>query len=132
MNQELSRIVWQRARDRCEYCALPQFAFPIRFQIDHVRAEKHGGTTTEDNLALACSHCNLHKGPNLAGFDDETGEVVRLFNPRTDIWDEHFALDHAQLRGKTAIGRVTVDVLGMNRPDRIFVRAALVRETLGK
>jgi hypothetical protein len=130
VNQELSRTVWERAADRCEYCALPQFSFPLRFQIDHVRAEKHGGATIESNLALACAHCNRHKGPNLAGFDDETGQIVRLFNPRTDIWDEHFAADRAHLRGKTAIGRVTVDVLGMNSPDQLFVRNALLRETL--
>jgi hypothetical protein len=128
VNRELSRAVRQRAAERCEYCALPQSSFPLRFQIDHVRAEKHGGETTESNLALACTHCNRHKGPNIAGFDAETGQIVRLFNPRTDVWGEHFTTDGPHLRGKTAIGRVTADVLGMNSEDQLFVRSALLRE----
>jgi len=96
--------------------------------MDHVRAEKHGGETIESNLALACTHCNRHKKPNIAGFDAETGQVVRLFNPRMDIWGQHFEVDGPRLRGKTAIGRVTVDVLEMNSADRILVRSALLKE----
>jgi hypothetical protein len=101
---------------------------PLPFQVDHVRAEKHGGETIEANLALACPHCNRHKGPNIAGFDPETGQVVRLFNRRTDLWDKHFVMVAAQLEGKTAIGRVTVDVLGMNSTDQLLVRNALLSE----
>src|SRR5271165_4288477 len=37
-----------------------------------------------DNLALACYHCNAHKGPNLSALDPESGALVRLFNPRLD------------------------------------------------
>jgi len=107
---------------------LPQPSFPLPFQIDHVLAEKHGGETIESNLALACAHCNRHKGPNIAGFDGETGQIVQLFNPRMDIWGQHFEEDGPRLRGKTAIGRVTVDVLGMNGADRILVRSALLKE----
>ena len=128
MNRQLSRTVRERAAHRCEYCLLPQSSYPLPFQIDHVRAEKHGGETVESNLALACTYCNRHKGPNIAGFDAETRETVRLFNPRTDVWEQHFEADGAQLRGKTAIGRVTVDVLKMNGPDQLLVRSALSKE----
>jgi hypothetical protein len=100
----------------------------VPFQIDHVRAEKHGGETAESNLALACTHCNRHKGPNIAGFDHETGETVRLFHPRTDTWEQHFAADGPHVRGKTAIGRATVNVLRMNDPDQLLIRSALLTE----
>jgi len=100
----------------------------LPFQIDHIRAEKHGGETTEANLALACPHCNRYKGPNIAGFDSETGQIVRLFNPRTDGWEQHFAVDGPRLSGTTAIGRVTVAVLRMNSPDQLLVRNALSKE----
>ena len=37
----------QRVRDRaagtCEYCRLPQAAYLLPFQVDHVIARKHGG-----------------------------------------------------------------------------------------
>lgn len=128
MNQEVARAVRERAAESCEYCSLPQSSYPLRFQIDHVRAEKHGGETTESNLALACTHCNRHKGPNIAGFDAETGQIVRLFNPRTDVWREHFEANGPQLRGKTPVGRVTVDVLEMNSTDQLLIRTALLKE----
>lgn len=128
MNRQLARVVRQRARVRCEYCLLPQSAFPLPFQIDHVVAEQHGGETVENNLALACTHCNRHKGPNIAGFDEASGQITRLFHPRRDRWDEHFEATGALIRGKTAVGRVTVAVLAMNDADQVLVRNALQRE----
>jgi hypothetical protein len=44
-----------------------------------------------NNLALACWNCNLKKGPNLSGVDPNTGQVVALFHPRQDEWDEDFS-----------------------------------------
>ena len=128
MNRQLSEIIRQRALYRCEYCLLPEAAFPLPFQIDHVVAEKHGGQTVESNLALACAHCNAHKGPNIAGFDEVTGQVVRLFHPRMDAWEEHFRISGAVIQGRTAVGRVTVAVLAMNDADRLLIRTALMRE----
>jgi hypothetical protein len=61
---------------------MPQGLFPMPFQVDHMIAEKHGGETVVSNLALACPHRNLYKGPNIAGLDPASGQVVRLFHPR--------------------------------------------------
>ena len=90
MTRDVARQVRQRAQDRCEYCHLPASVFPLPFHIDHIKARQHGGLTVLENLALACLHCNRHKGPNLAGADPNTGEIIRLFHPRTDRWTEHF------------------------------------------
>ena len=38
-------------------------------EVDHVVAEKHGGTTVETNLAFTCWRCNRHKGTDLASID---------------------------------------------------------------
>ncbi|MCC6538363.1 MAG: HNH endonuclease [Bryobacterales bacterium] len=65
MNRDLVR----RAAERCEYCRLPQFGLPLPFQIDQVIATQHDKETELSNLALACPHCNRHKGPNIAGRD---------------------------------------------------------------
>jgi hypothetical protein len=54
----------------------------LPFQVDHSIARKHGGRASENNLALACFYCNSFKGPNIAGLDPDTGEVVRLFHRR--------------------------------------------------
>jgi hypothetical protein len=84
-----------------------------------------GGDDTPVNLALACPHCNRFKGPNLTSFDPETDALVPLFNPRTQSWQEHFALDDIMIVGLTPIGRATVRLLHMNAEDRLKVRAVL-------
>jgi hypothetical protein len=95
----------------------------LPFHIDHIIAEKHQGSTDSANFAWACFSCNLRKGPNIAGLDPVTGTLTRLFNPRSDIWSEHFHWEGASLRGTTAIGRTTVAVLNINDADSI-ARAA--------
>ncbi|MBI4600414.1 MAG: HNH endonuclease [Planctomycetes bacterium] len=73
-------------------------------------------------------HCNLHKGPNIAGLDPHTGRLVRLFHPRRDAWADHFEWRGPLLLGRTPVGRVTVVVLAMNHPDQVTLREALIEE----
>jgi hypothetical protein len=69
---------------------MPQSAYDLPFQIDHIIARQHGGQTRSNNLALACTRCNLNKGPNIAGIDAKSGALVPLYHPRLDRWSEHF------------------------------------------
>lgn len=128
MNATLSREVWQRARNRCEYCHLPAAFYPLPFHIDHIIPRQHGGPTELDNLALACLHCNRHKGPNLAGLDPLDGGVAQIFHPRRDLWSDHFEWKGTQLMGTTPIGRCTIRVLAINAADFRAVREWLARE----
>jgi len=64
-----------------------------------------------ENLAWACHQCNLHKGTNLAGIDPDSNELVRLFHPRRDRWEDHFRKDGPLVVGLTAIGRTTAWLL---------------------
>lgn len=122
--------VAERARHCCEYCRLPDDLTSVPFQLDHVIAEKHSGATSFDNLAWVCLHCNSFKGPNLAGHDTNTGDVVPLFNPRADDWNEHFSWHGPVLVGKTSKGRATIDVLRINLAYRVASRSSLVEEHL--
>lgn len=81
-----------------------------------------------DNLALACFHCNRHKGPNIAGWDADTKQLVRLFHPRNDSWRHHFVWQGAEVLGRTSVGRVTVQVLAMNADDLLLLRNELLEE----
>lgn len=122
MNRDLVRQVRARAAERCEYCRLPQFALPLPFQIDHIIATQHEGPTEPSNLALACPHCNRHKGPNIAGLDPVTGQLASLFHPRLDRWSDHFSLEGPRIAGKTPTGRTTVQVLEMNAEGPALLR----------
>ena len=130
MDPDLEQLVWRRANGLCEYCRMPQAVHPWPFQIDHIIAQQHHGETVPENLALSCLRCNSHKGPNLSGYDWMTNEVVRLFHPRRDAWDEHFVWDGPRLRGRTQIGRVTIDVLTINDPSYVELRESLIAEGL--
>ena len=122
MDARLRQFVRQRASGCCEYCGLTQDQEPLPFHIEHIVSRSHGGRDTKENLALACHHCNLRKGPNLAGLDSKTRDLIRLFHPRRDKWHEHFTTKKGMVIGLTAIGRTTVRVLKMNQDGRKELR----------
>ena len=128
MDARLKAEVRGRAGARCEYCQFPEAYAELRFQVDHIISQQHGGPTASANLAWSCLRCNKHKGPNLSGIDPITGQVVRLFHPRRDRWAEHFVWEATQLLGLTPVGRTTVAVLQINRTDAVLVREALMEE----
>ncbi len=99
--------------------------------MDHIIARQHGGSDEISNLALSCIRCNLYKGPNIAGIDPLTDEIVRLYHPRRDTWSEHFNWRDAVLIGLTAVGRTTIRVLDINDPGAVAVRKALIAESSG-
>lgn len=71
MDRAARAAVRARAGDRCEYCGLEQRSLPlVTFHVEHVIPRQHGGGDEPENLALACHHCNLHKGPNLTGIEE--------------------------------------------------------------
>jgi hypothetical protein len=127
MDATTRRFVRERAGHYCEYCRLHQDHEPFfRFHLEHIIAKQHGGSDRLDNLALACHHCNEHKGPNLSGIDPQTGNMVRLFHPRRQRWRRHFRFVGPLIVGRTRCGRATVAVLAMNLPDRVQLRALLM------
>ena len=122
VSAQLRRTVIERARSCCEYCLQPAaFAF-CSHQIDHIIAEKHGGKTVDNNLALACKLCNTLKGSDLASIDPESQEIVRLYQPRHDRWQDHFQLKESELVPLTAIARTTIWLLHLNQDDRLRER----------
>jgi hypothetical protein len=119
-------LVRARAGDTCEYCRLPQSALLlVTFHIEHIIARQHGGSDDPNNLAFSCHHCNLHKGPNLTGIDPASGQVVLLFNPRLDHWDDHFDRQGIAIVGRTPVGRTTVRTLAMNSTAQLKIRSKL-------
>ena len=130
MERRLEHIVRLRAGGVCEYCLLPESISNLPFPIDHVIARQHRGGTVAENLAEACPSCNLHKGPNIAGIDPETGQITVLFNPRRDAWSVHFRYEAATLVGLTPAGRATVQTLSMNDERLVALRRFLIEAGL--
>ena len=125
ISDELRAEISQRAGERCEYCLIHQDDAAFPHQVDHIVSRKHGGSSTCDNLAYACIFCNRYKGSDVASIEPQSGDVVRLFDPRRDRWAEHFRLDGARIEPVTKVGATTVRLLRMNAPERILERDLL-------
>jgi hypothetical protein len=123
----LRREVIERAGSCCEYCLIGMEDRPLDFAIDHVIAEKHRGPTELDNLCLSCYWCNSYKGSELSSVDwEHDAAIVPLYNPRQQVWRDHFELDGLRLVPLTATGRVTALLLHFNAVERIKERLLLV------
>ncbi len=102
VSKELCRRVAQDAGHRCGYCLSSEVVTGTPLTIEHLIPHSLGGPTE------------------------------RLFNPREQVWREHFAWDDSGIRilGKTDIGGATVEALRLNRPvvmdaRRVWVAAGL-------
>ena len=125
ISAETRQIVATRANFVCEYCLIAEEDSYFRFQIEHIISRKHGGSSELQNLALACVFCNRYKGSDIATLKPNTDELVRLFDPRTNRWNDHFALNGSIIEPSTDTGEATARILQLNHPDRIMEREAL-------
>ena len=121
--KKLRERVAKQARYRCGYCLSSEHIVGLAMELDHLIPQVLGGPTIEENLWLACSACNALKAHRISALDPESGQMVRLFNPREQSWAEHFLWIDAGARmvGRTDVGRATVAALHLNRP--LLVRA---------
>jgi hypothetical protein len=127
----LREQVTAQARRRCGYWLTQETIVGSPMEIDHLIPEALGGGTEEENLWLACSLCNDSRGCRIAGADPVTGELVPLFNPRQQVWPEHFrwSANGSRVVGLTPTGRATVIALNLNR--QVLVQARLAWVAVG-
>lgn len=126
--EDLRRTVVERSNGQCEYCLTPLITTFVLHQIDHIIARKHGGPTSAGNLAFTCALCNRFKGSDLSSVDPESGEIVPLYHPRNQRWRDHFSVRDGLIVPLTATGRVTVNLLQMNRAERVAERRFFISE----
>lgn len=98
----------------------------------HVEHINPNGGNDLDNLCLACPNCNLSKATAVTAIDPKTEKEVPLFNPRIQLWSEHFEWveGNALIYGVTPIGRATVKCFKMNRPRMVLIRQRWVQAGL--
>lgn len=123
----MRREVRERANSSCEYCLLAEEDAYFPHEADHIISVKHRGRSIPENLAWSCFDCNRFKGSDIASLDTISDELVPLFNPRVEIWADHFQLDAGAIISLTAIGRATAELLRFNLPQRVEVRASLMQ-----
>ncbi|MFT4759465.1 MAG: hypothetical protein ACI9LN_001429 [Saprospiraceae bacterium] len=124
---KVKKLIKERAKNCCEYCRSQVDFSPQIFLIKHIIPLAKNGTNDPQNLALACQGCNNLKGVKTEDEDYFTRNIAPLFNPRIQIWEEHFEWnkDYSLIIGQTDIGRATVDLLQLNRFGVVNLRKAL-------
>jgi len=102
---------------KCAYCECPVATESNYMEVEHFEDK---GTNPDkvvewENLLPSCKKCNVSKG---------THNV--LTNPMVNPFQEdprlHLAWRHYRLRGKTSIGKTTIDVAKLNHVDRLVVK----------
>jgi hypothetical protein len=123
---ETVRRVHERAAYQCEYCQTGQRVTGQAMHVEHI--DPDGGDAL-DNLCLSCASCNLSKARATTALDPETDLEVPLFNPRTQLWSDHFEWMQSVtlIRGLTPVGRASVVRLRMNLPRIVEARLIWVR-----
>jgi len=116
--------VRETAHNRCGYCLSQQRYVMGQLEIEHIIPRARGGSDDESNLWIACSLCNRYKGSQVTGTDPLHGDAVVLFNPRMQVWSEHFrwSAEGADIHGITPTGRATVAALQLNNALAVEVR----------
>ena len=127
VSAKIRRLVTERAEGFCEYCRSNSKFGDSPFDVEHITPESKGGKTASENLALACHGCNLFKSNKTESFDETINKTVKLFNPRINLWREHFVWTsgYSRVVGLTAVGRATVKALNLNRENLINQRKML-------
>ena len=124
ISKSLRQAVEQRANRRCEYCRSSLSFTTESFAAEHILPVSRGGATELDNLALSCSGCNGRKYDKVEALDPVTEQIVPLFHPRLQDWNEHFGWneDYTRIVGKTPTRRAAIQTLGINREGVVNLR----------
>jgi len=131
MSKYISKIIRQnvklRAKGYCEYCFSKEEFCPDPFSIEHIIPLAKEGTNQINNLAHSCQGCNNLKYTTTELLDTVTGEFFPIYNPRKDAWNRHFKWSENFLKiiGISPIGRVTVELLKLNRKGVTNLRRAM-------
>ena len=116
LSDELRQRLIKADDHQCAYCQTTAANTGQLMTVDHIIPRSQGGSTEFNNLCFCCRACNEFKGQKTGAEDPLSGEIVPLYHPRQQLWQEHFAWDEAgaSLAGLTAIGRATIVALKMN------------------
>lgn len=128
ISERIRQLVREQAKDRCGYCLSHQRYVLGPLEIEHIIPQALDGTNALENLWLACRLCNGYKAAQIDAIDPLSMQRIRLFNPRTQLWKEHFQWNATGdlIVGITPCGRATVVALQLNNVLAVMVRRAWI------
>jgi hypothetical protein len=152
LKREARAAILALSRGKCAYCETPltgDTAWDVEAYRPKAGALDLNGTVSPDhywwlayewsNHFASCATCNRLKGPRfpvagqraplLATGEALDAEQPLLLDPFRDVPQEHLVFDeNGEVAGRTERGRVTIEVLGLNRAWLLDARRAAVEE----
>lgn len=103
--------------EKCAYCETKINEESKYLEVEHFyHKDLYKGQVVEwDNLLPSCKKCNGTKGIHDA-------KVEPIINPCVQDPKEHLKLWLYRLKGKTALGKMTISVLNLNEPERLVLK----------
>jgi HNH endonuclease len=116
ISEKIRSEVIERASYCCEYCQTNSRLIGMPLVMEHIQPKCNGGKDELENLAASCYRCNEFKGAKTYASDPQTSQLVALFNPRQESWQDHFYWVNGgtHIAGTTPTGRATVIALRLN------------------
>jgi len=125
VSEQLRRQVAERAYHVCEYRLIHEDDTLLRLPGGPHHQPQARGPTEPANLAWASACWNNNKGSDLGTLVGDPPQLVRLFHPRTDRWDQCFHLNGIRIEAAQPAGEATVKLLQLNHDTRLREREAL-------
>jgi HNH endonuclease len=124
ISAQLRQQIIAAADYRCEYCKSSARLTGTPLIMEHILSRSLGGRDNPENLAASCYRCNEFKGAKTHAIDPATEQFVGLFNPRIQVWSEHFTWEDSGtfIAGLTSTGRATVIALRLNNENIVEAR----------
>jgi hypothetical protein len=124
ISADLRRKIRAQFANCCAYCKTAEALSVAVFEFEHIVPRSAGSTTVVENLCFSCPACNRWKAGRTTAPDMTTQQDVPIFHPQRDSWNDHFAWidDASTIIGLTPVGRATIVLLRMNRPQLVRLR----------
>src|ERR671924_945759 len=84
LSAAVRRQITERDTQRCAYCRSPMIV-GIPMVIEHIIPLVRGGSSTPDNLCLACYRCNEFKGSRTEAADPIDGKFIYSFTHACNV-----------------------------------------------
>lgn len=115
VKQSIRNALLNESFSKCVYCETKIYASNSVIEHFYPRAKYKEKLFEWDNLFISCENCNSYKGTKFP--EDNEGKPL-LLNPFIDEPSDHFFFTtDGLLESSTEKGRITIDVLGLNRFD---------------
>ncbi|RDV15845.1 HNH endonuclease [Pontibacter diazotrophicus] len=123
--EEVKKVLLELSFNKCAYCECNVTEESKYLEVEHFEDKSnHPDKVLDwDNLLPSCKRCNGSKGAHNVNYEP-------IINPFKEDPKEHLKLHLYRFKGKTEIGKTTIDVVNLNNSARAVLKRFEIGEEL--